>query len=115
MSGRSLKALIVDDEPLARRRIRMLLESHSDIEDISECTSGVEAVETIIEHSPDLVFLDIQMPELDGFEVFRLVGIERMINMRSRRSKSTRLIIYSNRSTGFALRPPLLRPDERSN
>ncbi len=64
-----LKVLIVDDEPIARKGIRRLLEKEPDIEIIGECSDGLEAVERINDKKPDIVFLDIQMPELDGFGV----------------------------------------------
>lgn len=73
-----LKALIVDDEHLARQRVRQLLERESDIELAGECENGVEAVEAIEAKHPDLVFLDIQMPELDGFGVIEQLGPKRM-------------------------------------
>jgi two-component system LytT family response regulator len=69
-----MKAIIVDDEPLARERIRTLLAAESDIEIAAECASGAEAVEATREHRPDVLFLDIQMPEMDGFEVLRALG-----------------------------------------
>ena len=62
-----VRTLIVDDEPLARERIRHLLEEEADIEVVGECEDGVVALATISEQDPDLVFLDVQMPELDGF------------------------------------------------
>ena len=65
----SIRTLIVDDEPLARERIRTLLEGDPDIELLGEEGGGHEAVAAILELRPDLVFLDIQMPELDGFGV----------------------------------------------
>ena len=64
-----LRALIVDDEPIARRRIRRLLRSVDDIEIAGECGNGRSALEAIDAARPDLVFLDVQMPELDGFDV----------------------------------------------
>jgi two-component system, LytTR family, response regulator len=64
-----IRALIVDDEPLARERIRTLLCRESDVEVIAECADGLSAISTIEEERPDLVFLDVQMPELDGFGV----------------------------------------------
>jgi two-component system LytT family response regulator len=63
------KVLIIDDEPMARERIRDLLEGENDIEIADECRNGIEAVSAINETKPDLIFLDIQMPGLDGFEV----------------------------------------------
>ena len=64
-----IRALVVDDEPLAREMIREMLESDSEVEVVGECANGREAVEVIRSSSPDIVFLDIQMPELGGFEV----------------------------------------------
>jgi two-component system LytT family response regulator len=69
-----IRALIVDDEPLPRERIRTLLAEHRNIELIGECRNGQEALHTILSERPDLVFLDIQMPELDGFEVLKAIG-----------------------------------------
>jgi two-component system, LytTR family, response regulator len=70
--------LIVDDEPLARRNIRLLLEKDSQIEILEECRDGREAVKAINTLSPDLIFLDIQMPEIDGFDVLARVGPEKI-------------------------------------
>jgi two-component system, LytTR family, response regulator len=64
-----IRTLIVDDEPLARERIRSLLEKQPNIDIVGECDNGVSALETIREQKPDLVFLDVQMPEMGGFEV----------------------------------------------
>jgi two-component system LytT family response regulator len=64
-----IRALIVDDEPLARERIRTLLESESDIEVVAECGDGLDAIALVERERPDLIFLDVQMPELDGFRV----------------------------------------------
>jgi len=64
-----IQVLIVDDEPLARERIRKLLQKEADLEIIGECADGSEAVAAIRKQRPDLVFLDVQMPELDGFGV----------------------------------------------
>src|SRR5687767_122237 len=75
---RSIRALIVDDESLGRERIRQLLEDHKDVEVISECENGVEAVQAIERLSPDLVFLDVQMPELDGVGVLNMLGLTRV-------------------------------------
>ncbi|MDN5205247.1 LytTR family DNA-binding domain-containing protein [Fulvivirgaceae bacterium BMA10] len=68
-----LSAIIVDDEAYARGIIRLMLESHDDITVLSECSNGIEAVETIKQTKPDLVFLDIQMPEVNGFDVIKEV------------------------------------------
>jgi two-component system LytT family response regulator len=69
-----MRVLIVDDEHLARAVLREHLAAHADIEIVGECANGFEAVKAIAEFDPDLVFLDIQMPKLDGFEVAELVG-----------------------------------------
>jgi two-component system LytT family response regulator len=74
----TIKALIVDDEPLARERIKRFLTDERDIELIGECADGQEAVSAIHTLEPDLVFLDIQIPELDGFGVLEAVGVEQM-------------------------------------
>ncbi|HLW76601.1 MAG TPA: LytTR family DNA-binding domain-containing protein [Bryobacteraceae bacterium] len=66
-----MRVLIVDDEPLARERIRALLAEEPDIEIVGECEDGRSAVERIRKLAPDLVFLDVQMPEMDGFEVLK--------------------------------------------
>ena len=73
-----IRALIVDDEPLARRRIKSLLAHDSSVEVIGECSDGYKAVSCISELTPDLVFLDVQMPAMDGFEVIKTIGPERM-------------------------------------
>jgi two-component system LytT family response regulator len=73
-----VKILIVDDEPLARRRIRMLLENLDNLELVGEVSNGRSAIEFILNKQPDLVFLDIQMPELNGFEVIKAIGVSRM-------------------------------------
>ena len=69
-----IRALIVDDEPLARERISSLLAEDPDVEVIGECSDGREAVEEIRQRSPDLVFLDVQMAEMDGFAVLDELG-----------------------------------------
>ncbi|KFI05714.1 LytTR family DNA-binding domain-containing protein [Massilia sp. BSC265] len=69
-----MRVLIVDDEHLARALLREYLAGHPDIEVVGECANGFEAVKAIGELDPELVFLDIQMPKLDGFEVVELAG-----------------------------------------
>jgi two-component system, LytTR family, response regulator len=72
-----MRAIVVDDEPLARERLVTLLSEHGGIEVVQECGSGVEALDAIQALAPDLVFLDVQMPALDGFEVIeQLEGFE---------------------------------------
>jgi two-component system LytT family response regulator len=68
-----IRTLIVDDEPLARQRVRLLLQEEPDVEITGECDNGTDAVRTIEAERPDLLFLDIQMPEMDGFTVLRNV------------------------------------------
>ena len=68
-----LRAVIVDDEELARGFLRELLAAHPDIQIAAECANGFEAVKAIAETTPDLLFLDVQMPKLDGFEVLELI------------------------------------------
>jgi two-component system, LytTR family, response regulator len=73
MAGSPLRAVIVDDEELARAFLRELLLPHEEILIAAECANGFEAVKAVAETSPDLLFLDIQMPKLDGFEVLELI------------------------------------------
>jgi two-component system LytT family response regulator len=73
-----VRTLIVDDERMARKRILTLLASDADVDVVGECTNGRDAVASIASEQPDLVFLDIQMPELDGFGVVQAVGVQRM-------------------------------------
>ncbi len=75
---RATRVLIVDDEPLARAHLRELLAEAGGVEVIGECSDGREAVRRILAEAPDLVLLDVQIPELDGFGVVREVGAERM-------------------------------------
>ena len=70
------KALIVDDEELARKLLREMLSSHPEIEIAAECGNGMEAVKAAAEHKPDLLFLDVQMPKLTGFDVLELIERE---------------------------------------
>ena len=71
-----IRTLIVDDEPIARRGIRQQLRTEADVEIIGECANGREAVAAISKESPDLVFLDVQMPLLDGFTLLRVLRSE---------------------------------------
>ena len=74
MSRPTIRAVVVDDEPLARRRLRTLIAAHDDVELVAECADGPEAVAAIARERPDLVFLDVQMAELDGLDVARAVS-----------------------------------------
>jgi two-component system LytT family response regulator len=69
-----IRTLIVDDEPLGRERIRTLLSEHADVEVVGECPDGREAVAAIERLKPDLLFLDVQMPEMDGFAVLDAIA-----------------------------------------
>ena len=89
----NIRTLIVDDMQLARQRLKRYLKNESGIEIIRECQNGREAIEAIEKENPDLVFLDVQMPETDGFEVIRKIGIEQMP-----------LIIFVTAFDEFALR-----------
>ena len=76
--NRTIRALIVDDESLAREALLVMLNDDPEMEVIAECRNGKEAVTAIREQSPDVVFLDIQMPEMDGFQVVEEIGATRM-------------------------------------
>jgi two-component system LytT family response regulator len=78
MAARKIRTLIVDDEPLARERVRSMAVEEPDLDVIGEARDGHEAVDAILSQAPDLVFLDVQMPKLDGFEVISSVGADRM-------------------------------------
>lgn len=71
---KKLRTVVVDDEELARQVLRELLQAHKEIEVVAECKNGLEAVKAVAEHKPDLLFLDVQMPKLTGFDVLELVG-----------------------------------------
>jgi two-component system, LytTR family, response regulator len=78
MKDPRIRALIVDDEALARKFIRRMLKDDHDVEIVGECSNGKEAVAVIRKHNPDLVFLDVQMPEMDGFAVLESIGVDRL-------------------------------------
>jgi two-component system LytT family response regulator len=78
-ANKKIRTVIVDDEELARQMLREFLSGHTEIEIIAECTNGFEAVKAVTELKPDLLFLDIQMPKLNGFEVLELIGTDRAI------------------------------------
>jgi two-component system LytT family response regulator len=106
----TISVLIVDDERLSRQRIRRLLEAEGDITVIGECANGSEAVAFIAEHSPDVMFLDVQMPGLDGFHV-----------MDTAVAKNVPLVVFVTAFDSYALRAfeieafdYVLKPFERS-
>ena len=78
MKNPPIRALIVDDEALARKFIRRMLKDDRDFEVIGECSNGKETAATIRKERPDVVFLDVQMPEMDGFAVLESIGIEQL-------------------------------------
>ncbi len=68
-----MKAIIIDDEPLARSMVREYLGTYSEIEIMQECNDGFEGLKAIQQHQPDIIFLDIQMPKINGFEMLELI------------------------------------------
>lgn len=75
----TLRAIVVDDEELARHVLRELIATHSEVELVAECANGFDAVKAVGDFKPDILFLDIQMPKLDGFEVLELTGTDMAI------------------------------------
>src|SRR5215204_5264011 len=76
--GSKAGVLIVDDEPLARDRIREMLKGDREIRIIGEARNGREAIEAITLHAPDIIFLDVQMPDMDGFEVLKTLKMKHL-------------------------------------
>jgi two-component system, LytTR family, response regulator len=68
-----MKVVIIDDEPLARSIVKEYLEPHTDLEVVEECDNGLQGLKAIQQHKPDLIFLDVQMPRINGFEMLELV------------------------------------------
>src|SRR5204862_4941657 len=77
-AGKRIRAVIVDDEPLARRKIRQMLARDLEVEIVGDCANGREAITAINTQNPDLVFLDVQMPEIDGFAVLESIAAARI-------------------------------------
>ena len=77
--GKKVRAIIIEDEELARQILREMLKPHPEVEIVGECANGFDAVKMVPELKPDLLFLDVQMPKLDGFEVLELIGNERAV------------------------------------
>jgi two-component system LytT family response regulator len=73
-----IKTLIVDDEALAREKLAIFLQEEQDFEIVNQCTNGLEALELLQQFSPDLLFLDIQMPEMDGMELLRNIDVQKI-------------------------------------
>ncbi len=73
-----IRVLIVDDEPIARAGLRQLLAAHADFAVVGECRNGREAIQSLNEQAVDLVFLDVQMPKLNGFDVITAIGADAM-------------------------------------
>src|SRR5436190_3660130 len=71
---RRITAIIADDEPLARERVRSVLKDEPDVEIVAECADGAQALKETQKRQPDLLFLDVQMPRLNGFEVLQALG-----------------------------------------
>src|SRR5512142_2971725 len=78
-SEQKMRVIVVDDEELARKMLLEFLSAHPEIDVVAECANGFEAVKAVTELKPDLLFLDIQMPKLDGFEVLELIGTDRPV------------------------------------
>jgi two-component system LytT family response regulator len=74
----TLRVVIVDDEPLAREGVALYLKSHADVAVVAACADGSEAIRAIRAHAPDLVFLDVKMPGLSGFDVIESIGVQQM-------------------------------------
>ncbi|KAA6460259.1 response regulator [Acidobacteria bacterium AB60] len=120
----TLSALIVDDEQLAREELKYLLEDVGGVEVVAQGTNGIEAVDLIEEHHPDLVFLDVQMPGLDGFAVLEKVKERLQTRVRSNpgmEDESLPQIVFSTAYDQYAVRAfdvnavdYLLKPFERS-
>src|SRR6266481_584208 len=78
MKSAQIRALIADDEALARKFIRRMLKDNHDVEIVGECNNGKDAVAMIRKQNPDVVFLDVQMPEMDGFAVLESIGVDQL-------------------------------------
>src|SRR5690242_20747731 len=68
-----MKTILIDDEPLARMIVKEYLQGYPEIDIVQECNDGFEGVKAIAQHQPDLIFLDIQMPKINGFEMLELI------------------------------------------
>jgi len=101
----TISALIIDDEQLARDELKYLLESVGGVDVVSEGSNGIEAVDLIEEHRPDLVFLDVQMPGLDGFQVIqRLMDRNRKLASEGRETEALPQIVFATAYDQYAVR-----------
>ena len=106
MTGSRLRALVVDDEPLARRTLCALLERERDVELLGECADGLSATEAVRSRRPDLLFLDVQMPELDGFgvlEAVRDVGVPAVVFVTAFGEHAVRA--FDEEATDYLVKP----------
>jgi len=95
MKEAKIRALIADDELLARKFIRRILKQDHEVEIVGECSNGKEAVAMIRKQQPDVVFLDIQMPEMDGFKVLESLGLDHLPESSRPRMSLTRFELSS--------------------
>jgi two-component system LytT family response regulator/two-component system response regulator LytT len=101
----NLSALIIDDEQLARDELKYLLDSVGGVEVVAQGTNGIEAVDLIEEHRPDLVFLDVQMPGLDGFAVIqRLMELNRQRLSKGQEAEALPQIVFATAYDQYAVR-----------
>jgi two-component system LytT family response regulator len=98
-----IRTMIVDDEPLARERIRSLLRRHEDFQLVAECSDGKQALSAFQEYSPELVFLDVQMPEVDGFEFLEALEAS-LVHQTGRNGKRMPMVIFVTAYDQYALR-----------
>jgi two-component system LytT family response regulator/two-component system response regulator LytT len=101
----TISALIIDDEQLARAELRYLLDSVGGVDVVAEGSNGIEAVDLVEEHRPDLVFLDVQMPGLDGFQVIqRLMDRNRTLAAAGRETEALPQIVFATAYDQYAVR-----------
>jgi two-component system LytT family response regulator/two-component system response regulator LytT len=101
----TISALIIDDEQLARAELRYLLDSVGGVDVVAEGANGIEAVDLVEEHRPDLVFLDVQMPGLDGFQVIqRLMDRNRTLAAAGRETEALPQIVFATAYDQYAVR-----------
>ncbi len=105
MDRKTIRALIVDDEALARRILREHLAEHPDVEILGECANGFETVKAAAELKPDLIFLDIQMPKLNGFEVLELLDTRELVVIFVTAYDSYALRAFEVHAVDYLLKP----------